>query len=403
MRNRFISAVLTAFVGSGATAQVQLIATVTIPGDARDKSGLPHTSQTCPPDRFGGFGSAIAATSTPNRYIALTDRGPFDGAAAFRCRFHTLDLVLNAGPDGRYTLTPTLVSTTLLTSTSGKPLMGNTGAYSLRDPAESLRYDPEGVRVSAQGTLYISDEYGPTIDEFSIHGTLLRRFQVPAAFGVTAPVGDPLAEASLNTAGRQPNRGFEGLALTPDGTRLVAILQSPLIQDGGSNRQGQPRTGLNIRMLELTIATGATRQFVYTLDHPSHGVNEILAIGNHEFLVLQRDGKAGSQAKRRALYRVDLRDASDVSNVASLPNGPLPADIRPVKKTLFLDFMDPSLTLTGEHMPEKIEGLCFGPDLPDARRTLLVTIDNDLKAEVPSIVWCFAFTPADLGKAGTPQ
>jgi len=403
MLYRFTCAVLTGLVGSAAPAQVQLVATAIIPGDARDKSGLTHTSLACPPDRFGGFGSAIAATSTPNRYIVLTDRGPHDGAAAFRCRFHTLDLLLTAGQDGRYTLTPTLVSTTLLTNSSGKPLVGNTGAYSLRNPAASLRYDPEGVRTSPQGTLYISDEYGPTIDEFSLSGTLLRRFDVPPAFAVTTPDGNPLAEASLNTTGRQPNRGFEGLALTPDGTRLIAVLQSPLIQDGGSNTPGQPRAGLHIRMLELTVATGVTRQLVYALDHPSHGVNEVLALSNDEFLVLERDGKAGSQAKRRALYRIDLGDASDVSNLSSLPTGPLPTDIRPAKKTLFLDFMDPRHALIGEHMPEKIEGLCFGPDLPDGRRTLLVTVDNDLKAEVPSVIWCFAFSPADLGEPRAPR
>jgi hypothetical protein len=41
-------------------------------------------------------------------------------------------------------------------------------------------------------------------------------------------------------------------------------------------------------------------------------------------------------------------------------------------------------------MPEKLEGLCFGPRLPDGRRTLIVTSDNDLKAEQASWFWVFA-------------
>jgi hypothetical protein len=387
-----------ALLGAHARAEVTLIATASIPGAATDKSGLPHRSESCPPDRLGGFGSAITSTTTPGRYIALTDRGPGDGAAAFRCRFHTFDLALTAQADGGHTLTPTLQSTTLLSRAVNKPMTGNTGNYSPRHPAESLRYDPEGVRFSPAGTLFISDEYGPHLDEFSLDGMLLRRLPVPVAFQIASPDGDPDAEAAKNRAGRQPNRGFEGLALTPDSARLLAVLQSPLIQDGGGNNPGEPRTGRNIRMLDLTVATGATRQYVYPLDRASNGVNEVLAVSDHAFLVLERDGKSGSDARRRVLYRIDTRGATDVSGVAALPADTLPGTITPVTKTLFLDFNDPRFNLRGDAMPEKLEGLCFGPDLADGRRTLLVTVDNDLKAEQPTLIWCFAFDAADLAR-----
>ena len=57
-------------------------------------------------------------------------------------------------------------------------------------------------------------------------------------------------------------------------------------------------------------------------------------------------------------------------------------------------------------MPEKIEGLTFGPTLPDGRRTLIVTIDNDLMADKPSWFWVFAVDAKDLApltadRAGT--
>ena len=40
------------------------------------------------------------------------------------------------------------------------------------------------------------------------------------------------------------------------------------------------------------------------------------------------------------------------------------------RKTLFLDMLSPQFGLAGSSFPEKIEGLAFGPDLPDGRRLL---------------------------------
>jgi hypothetical protein len=48
-----------------------------------------------------------------------------------------------------------------------------------------------------------------------------------------------------------------------------------------------------------------------------------------------------------------------------------------VKKELFIDLLDPALNLAPT-IPEKLEGLAWGPDLPDGRHVLYVTSDNDL-------------------------
>ena len=41
-------------------------------------------------------------------------------------------------------------------------------------------------------------------------------------------------------------------------------------------------------------------------------------------------------------------------------------------------------------MPEKIDGLTFGPNLRDGRKTLLVSTDNDFDSGSPSLIWVFA-------------
>ena len=54
--------------------------------------------------------------------------------------------------------------------------------------------------------------------------------------------------------------------------------------------------GVNIRIVQIDTKTDATREFVYPMDDAKNGVNEILAINDHEFLVVERDNKAGTKA-----------------------------------------------------------------------------------------------------------
>jgi hypothetical protein len=79
-----------------------------------------------------------------------------------------------------------------------------------------------------------------------------------------------------------------------------------------------------------------------------------------------------------------------LAKMDALPAKGAVTGVKPLTKTLELDLLDPSHSLAGDDMPEKIEGLSFGPKMADGRRTLLVSTDNDLIPENPSIVWVFA-------------
>ena len=109
---------------------------------------------------------------------------------------------------------------------------------------------------------------------------------------------------------------MEGLAITPDGKTLVGFEQSPLIQDGGDGGRAN-------RIVTIDVATGATHEYVYDnfLDDTRKAYNssEILALNNHEFLVLERDGKGlgdGSTAVVKRIYKIDLAGATDVSDLS---------------------------------------------------------------------------------------
>jgi hypothetical protein len=266
-------------------------------GQWADVSALGYTLENgAPANLLGGFGSAITYASG-NTFLALPDRGPnavtfdaaIDNTASYINRFHTIKMQLTPNTTGAglpYTLTPTLLATTLLWSPtplvygtgtglgvgSGMPKPNNflqhffTGRSDNFDPKRNsgdpadARFDTEGLRISNDGlSVFISDEYGPYVYQFSrITGARLRSFALPQAFFVTnlSPVGS--TEISGNTTGRTANKGMEGLAITPDGRTLVGIMQNALIQDAN---EGGDAANL-LRMVTIDIQSGrVTHQY----------------------------------------------------------------------------------------------------------------------------------------------
>jgi hypothetical protein len=395
---------------------VTLIGKGFIPGTALDKSGLQgvicqagNPANCVPKAIFGGLGSDLTYTGHNNVFLAAPDRGPFDGLTdvPYLDRFHFLHITVDpAKPFPNISLV--LLDTRLLRNEWFQNFVGAAGAFDTTHPRATRRLDPEGVRTTFYGTFFISDEYGPYIFEFGPLGHLLRRIPVPQKFQISNPSADPIIEVTANSSGRQANRGMEGLAITPHGLSLVGIMQNALIQDNGltpdPNDNPDSRFGLNNRILKINLLTGKTKEYVYVLDaiNRGQGVSEILAINDHEFLVLERDNR--SQLKPgdpqdptcKTIYKIDLDGATDVSGTAVLPatGGELAGlGITPVSKTPFLDLLDADFGVKST-IAEKIEGLAWGPDLADGRHVLYVISDNDLDQTLDTQIYAFAIDSA---------
>lgn len=416
-----------------AQAAVTLLASATFSGNGSDLSGLTGTLENgMAANVLGGMGSGFAYAGG-NTFLAVPDRGPnataynpmVDNTVSWISRFHTMEMVLTASAPGSvlpFALTPTLTGTTLLYSPtplsygtgaglglgSGAPDVNtasafyfsgrsdNFGAGSSSDPLNG-RFDPESIRMSNDGkSVFVSDEYGPYIRQFDrATGQLIKTFTLPSNLDVTTlkPVGAD--ETAANTSGRTDNKGMESLAITPDGKTLVGIMQAALIQDA-------PSQSKLLRMVTIDIATGATKEFAYKLTTGS-GVSDIVAINDHEFLVLERDGKGlgdGSNAKIKQMFKIDIAGATDITNLGAnaaaavaVPKSALP----------FADLVA-ALTALGvpaSQIPAKIEGLAFGQDVNyngQLLHTLYVSNDNDFLPNVAggNNFYVFGFTDADL-------
>lgn len=195
--------------------RIMLVGKGVVSGVALDTSGL--TGNICqagvpancvPKAIFGGFGSDLTYTGHDNVFIAAPDRGSFDGLTdvPYLDRFYVLHITTDV--DAPFPNIQTrLLDTRFLKNESGEHFVGAAGSF-----ADGL--DPEGIRVTPQGTFFVSDEYGPYIFEFNRQGRLIRRLTIPSKFAITNPSADPNDELLDNDAGRRANRGMEGLAIS---------------------------------------------------------------------------------------------------------------------------------------------------------------------------------------------
>ncbi len=374
-----------------AAAQIELIGIGTVPGDTwdmtSDSAGTAKSIGGVVTDhrRFAGI-SAVDYSGTGNQYYMIPDRGPAEGRTAWHCRLFVATIDIDPGSQSPVQVK--LQSTHILADSTGRPF---TGMAEVLEPTGGIagRFDPEGLRVVPGGSVFLSDEYGPLLIEFSTLGKEIRRFEIPESWKLTTPFVSEADELANNQSGRRYNRGMEGLAISPDYQRLIGIMQSPLIQDSKCQENGK-LYGMNCRLIEFDIQSGKPlRQWVYPLDHEKNRLSEILAVNDHQFLVIERDGGEGTDAKYKKITLIDVRNATDVSNVTNLPAENLPTEIRAVEKSVLIDLLDSRFELADERMPAKFESLTFGPRLEDGRLALIVVSDNDFNPETESMFYVF--------------
>jgi hypothetical protein len=434
-----LSAAIAAMTAA-AQADPQLIAQATLTGSTAgqyaDLSGLTGTLENGYPENIlGGLGSGLAYAGN-GTFLAVPDRGPnakvfnakVDNTVTFIPRFHTIAMALApsaAGSPLPMTLTPSLKSTTLFWNAT--PLVYGTGA-GLDVPAGApkentaqkfyftgrsdgfdatkdscntadARFDLESIRVANDGkSVFVSDEYGPYVYQIDQQtGQRIKAFTMPANLCSPGSVLSPVGQNEIDNAkvGRVANKGMEGLAITPDGTTLVGVIQAPLEQDAAVAASKKL-----LRLVAIDIASGATKEYGYLLTDGS-GVSDIVAVNNHEFLLDERDGSGlgnGDAAKIKKLYKIDIANAADITSLS----GQAAVDAA-VKKTQFLDIAGALLAsgTKAEQIPSKIEGVAFGPDVAvngAMRHTLFIANDNDFEVEESgtNMFYVFAFTDADL-------
>jgi hypothetical protein len=239
--------------------------------------------------------------------------------------------------------------------------------------------DSEGIVVDGMGNFWICEEGGPTVWKLNSNGVVINRYTPYGNLSNKEP-----QDIAVDTVFkyRRNNRGFEGIALTPNG-KIYAIIQSPIQYPASASTDSRVH-----RILEIDPKTNATRMFAYLNDSTQGAsggnqirmrdwkVGDMAAVNDSVFLVLEAALRGTSDFRR--LYAININQATPVSNGLVYGGKSLEElkfnislagfNIKPVKKTLVMD-------LNASGWPselEKAEGLA----IIDAR-TIAICNDND--------------------------
>jgi hypothetical protein len=385
-------------------------------------------------DTAGSFGSGTSYDPKAGILYLTTDRGPGDGKVDYSPRLYAISLPKDMTSQSNFNLNLNLSepsSARIYKDPDGKPFTGL--APDSSDPEPRMKdgrrcLDPEGLAVMEDGNLFLSEEYYPSVIQFKPDGTFMARLVPPQNYLPRDPTTGQVSflESADRKEGREDNRGFEGVALSPDGKTVYALLQSGLTQDGGKEAGAT-------RLLTFDALTGSPKsEYAIRFSDPDSlgkkdkklktkniSMTDLTFLFDGRLIAIERDnrGQDGSaKPKTAVLKQVITLDLSQATDLLSLPDKPYslrPSDpkfmkldaqqgIQYVKTSTLFDFESldlPSKGLAWDQLPEKWEGLTL---LTNNR--LLVICDDDFltpelsiggkkipfpKCQIPVNTWFF--------------
>lgn len=263
-----------------------------------------------------------------------------------------------------------------------------------KDPAhtpdpEALRYNPrthqmiwtsEGERMVKGKDVVLEN---PAITVVYPSGKYIDTFELPSNLHMRATENGP-----------RQNGVLEGLSFANNYKTLYVNVEEPLYEDGP--RADLTENNAYIRIYRYDMATKKnTAQYAYKLDpiaYPAitesafkiNGVPDILDAGNNRLIVLERSFSTGRMPCTIKIFLADLNGAENIINNASLIKQP---SKKPVQKRLLLN-----MDSLGVYV-DNVEGVTFGPVLPNGHRTLVLVADNNFQLLEKTQFFVFEIVP----------
>ncbi|MBP2234992.1 hypothetical protein J2Z31_001484 [Sinorhizobium kostiense] len=163
-------------------------------------------------------------------------------------------------------------------------------------------FDIESIQPVADG-FWVGEEFGPYLLKFDTAGKLTD--VVPTAVDgkpVLSPdnptltlQADPSKESP--TFNLKRSGGYEGLALSKDGTKLYGLLEGPLWTDSKTVEQADGRPALRIIELDVASKSWTGRSWLYPLAEGGEAIGDFNMLDETTALVIERDNGAGTLDK----------------------------------------------------------------------------------------------------------
>jgi hypothetical protein len=184
-------------------------------------------------------------------------------------------------------------------------------------------FDLESIQPMADGTFWIGEEFGPYLLHVDAQGRVLRVVETMLDGQPLRSPDHPAQSVPASPTQGVPYQvrrsgGYEGMAASPDGSRLYALLEQPLFRAGTDQPEGQ-----FLRILELDTARAAWtgRTMRYRLESGATAIGDFNMIDDRRALVIERDNGEGDPG---------LACAQGTQSTAERPCFPLPARFKRV-------------------------------------------------------------------------
>lgn len=243
--------------------------------------------------------------------------------------------------------------------------------------------DPEGFTLGREGFLFMSSEGNPLADP--LIDPFIKRYNRNGRVTANLPIPDKYIPNGVDK-GVRFNLGFESLNPTLDGRRLVTAGEAALLQDGPAPSD---TNGSLARILIYDLRKRVPlAEYVYEVDPWAedsaifgvNGIVEVLPIDDAgTMLVMERSFSVGGvlgggTGNVIVINEISTEGATDVLDIDALYEGGSPIPFIPVSQRQIFAFDDLGIPI------DNIEGMTFGPTLPDGRHSLVIVSDNNFAA-----------------------
>lgn len=238
---------------------------------------------------------------------------------------------------------------------------------------EAIRIDNGSANIVLTSEGAIAKNQKPSVFYVNSNGEFIKNFDLPDYF------------TSIEKQQPRNNGVFEGLTKDFKNEGFWVGMELPLTKDGSKPKLFPTRSP--IRITHFNKESGkADDQFVISLENISkipwmyfavNGLTELIQYAAHEFLVLERAFSAGhgSYGNTVRIFNINTKNATNTLEFKNLRE----QKFTKATKELVFDFKSVKNKLT-EGIIDNIEGMTFGPDLPNGNRSLILISDNNFNS-----------------------
>ncbi len=160
-------------------------------------------------------------------------------------------------------------------------------------------FDVESIQPVADG-FWVGEEFGPFLLHFDKAGKLTDVFETIVDNKPVKSPDHPTLTLQANPALPAPafnikrSGGFEGLAQSPDGSKLYGLLEGALFKEDNSMEQAEGSRALRIVEFDTAKKAWTGRSWLYPLSAGGDAIGDFNMIDADTALVIERDQGAGS-------------------------------------------------------------------------------------------------------------